>query len=674
MFDLLVHGAPKTEALDAFIGVMETEWRDGLKQSFARREPGSSLDPAARRVTLERARAYVFPADQSREALAHAVAAHRRGPLGLALSGGGFRASFFHLGVLARLAELDLLRSLDVISGVSGGSIIGACYYLKLKRLLEEKHDGEVSRGDYLKLVSALCDEFLEGVQTNIRTRIFASPRAIARLWFVPGYTRTNRVAELIATELFARVTEDPVAPHAPFAELGMKPFGEADDFEAERHNWRRGAKVPRLVLNATTLNTGHNWQFTKTAAGEPAFAVDREVDATPRLRPVPYPDARSVEAGEKRRVTLASAVAASACVPGIFPPIDIPGLYADIRVRLVDGGVFDNQGISALLDAGCENVIVSDGCRQIDFDRAPAVFFWSALQRTNAILMERVRQLQFRALAHRRMTTAVRSVVDVHLTKGLEPEPLYSLSKYSPEEEVSREERFLRMKEDLAAMARGRLNHPVTRFGLPEEVQRLLARVRTDLDSFHEAEASALFWSGYRMAIADLAASGTAGVSPPASDPPAYPWRLAAPWTCFAEGDGWISHVVHLLDASQYRFFKLTHLTPNRGRIVALIAALAAALGWFGWRPVLSVAVGAFPPVATGLACATVLAATASILYGWSAGRRQGRSGRAAGEYFQQLVLGCLLPIAMIGAMLHLRFTDRWYLRRGAVILPKSS
>ena len=45
---------------------------------------------------------------------------------GLALSGGGFRASFFHLGVLARLAEMDLLRRVEVISTVSGGSIIGA--------------------------------------------------------------------------------------------------------------------------------------------------------------------------------------------------------------------------------------------------------------------------------------------------------------------------------------------------------------------------------------------------------------------------------------------------------------------------------------------------------------------------------------------------------------------
>jgi predicted patatin/cPLA2 family phospholipase len=52
------------------------------------------------------------------------------GRVGLALSGGGFRASFYHLGVLARLAELDTLRHIEVLSCVSGGSIVGACYWL----------------------------------------------------------------------------------------------------------------------------------------------------------------------------------------------------------------------------------------------------------------------------------------------------------------------------------------------------------------------------------------------------------------------------------------------------------------------------------------------------------------------------------------------------------------
>lgn len=36
--------------------------------------------------------------------------------LGLALSGGGHRADFFHIGVLAKLAEHGLLRRVEVIS------------------------------------------------------------------------------------------------------------------------------------------------------------------------------------------------------------------------------------------------------------------------------------------------------------------------------------------------------------------------------------------------------------------------------------------------------------------------------------------------------------------------------------------------------------------------------
>src|SRR5436190_2769044 len=41
----------------------------------------------------------------------------------LCLSGGGYRAMLFHLGVLRRLNEFGILARLDRISSVSGGSI-----------------------------------------------------------------------------------------------------------------------------------------------------------------------------------------------------------------------------------------------------------------------------------------------------------------------------------------------------------------------------------------------------------------------------------------------------------------------------------------------------------------------------------------------------------------------
>lgn len=44
--------------------------------------------------------------------------------IGLALSGGGFRATLFHLGAVRRLYELGILAKLTTISSVSGGSIL----------------------------------------------------------------------------------------------------------------------------------------------------------------------------------------------------------------------------------------------------------------------------------------------------------------------------------------------------------------------------------------------------------------------------------------------------------------------------------------------------------------------------------------------------------------------
>lgn len=46
--------------------------------------------------------------------------------IGLALSGGGFRAAAFHLGMLRKLHELRLLQCIDLLTCVSGGSIAGA--------------------------------------------------------------------------------------------------------------------------------------------------------------------------------------------------------------------------------------------------------------------------------------------------------------------------------------------------------------------------------------------------------------------------------------------------------------------------------------------------------------------------------------------------------------------
>jgi hypothetical protein len=56
------------------------------------------------------------------------------GLVGLALSGGSARSATFNLGILQGLAELDLLKAFDYLSGVSGGGYIAAWLAAWVKR------------------------------------------------------------------------------------------------------------------------------------------------------------------------------------------------------------------------------------------------------------------------------------------------------------------------------------------------------------------------------------------------------------------------------------------------------------------------------------------------------------------------------------------------------------
>src|SRR5262249_26027622 len=155
------------------------------------------------------------------------------GKLGLALSGGGFRASLFHIGVLARLGELDLLRHVHVLSCVSGGSILGAYYYLEVRKLLQEKGEAATAE-EYIDIVRRMAGDFLAGVQQNIRMRMIGSIKANLRMIFSGTYSRTLRLGELYESELYARVERE----RRPLKDLRIAPGGD-QSFEPKRDNWR---------------------------------------------------------------------------------------------------------------------------------------------------------------------------------------------------------------------------------------------------------------------------------------------------------------------------------------------------------------------------------------------------------------------------------------------------
>jgi len=430
-----------------------------------------------------------------------------RGKMGLALSGGGFRASLYHIGVLAKLAELDLLRSIEFLSCVSGGSIIGAHYYLEVRHLLQNKNDDEITRNDYIKLVQRIEEAFLAGVQRNIRTRVLSEWRTSLRMIFVLDYSRTRRAGELYESELYARVEDG--GNHSPrwLNELIVIPKEEnPGSFRPKDHNWRRSNKVPILIINATTLNTGHNWQFTATWMGEPPGTIDT-IDANYRLRRMYYEDAPD----GNRKIRLGHAVAASACVPGIFEPVPLNHLYehkipkyerngkgseVEPIVRLVDGGVHDNQGVAALLDQGCNVFLVSDASGQMNALDFPSNKILGVPLRANNILQARVRDAQYRELSSLHGSALLKGLMFIHLKKDLQIELVDWIDCQDPSEQKT----LL----------------PLLPYGVQRDIQRRLGAVRTDLDSFSDAEAYALMCSGYLMTEHALAKETVLGFDVP--------------------------------------------------------------------------------------------------------------------------------------------------------------
>ena len=404
-----------------------------------------------------------------------------RGKVGLALSGGGFRASLFHLGVLARLAEMDVLRFVEVLSTVSGGSIVGAHYYLEVQHVLERRPDRQITREDYIRIVRRVQRKFFHGVRKNLRMRALSNLACNLRMLMTDSYTRSHRLGELYERELFAHVTDDKQRGDRTMPQLLVAPAAvTGGGFNPKFSNWRRRAKVPVLLLNATSLNSGHNWQFTASWMGEPPglFDPEADIDANVRYRRLYYGEAPTKSLKAYR---LGYAVAASACVPGLFEPLVLKGLYPGRTVRLVDGGVHDNQGVEALLDEGCTLILCSDASGQMEDVERPSDTFIGVPLRSNSILQDRVREAEYQDLRGRVENRALQGLFFIHLKKDLNVAPLDWIDCKEPTPVPQR---------SLAT----------TDYGVDRDIQRRLAAIRTDLDSFTEVEAYALMASGYLM------------------------------------------------------------------------------------------------------------------------------------------------------------------------------
>jgi predicted acylesterase/phospholipase RssA len=570
------------------------------------------------------------------------------GKVGLALSGGGFRASLFHIGVLARLAELDMLRHVEVLSCVSGGSIVGAHYYLEVQRLLQKKDDAQVTRDDYIRIVKSLQDNFLAGVQSNIRVQLLGDITANARMVFFPNtYSRTQRAGELYEKELFAKVDDGKQNSPRYMDDLLIHPVGEPENFAPKRDNWRRAAKVPILVLNATSLNTGHSWQFTATWMGEPSSVITTAIDGNERLRRMYYDEAplayieKKAPRTDRTKIRLGHAVAASACVPGIFDPITFPGLYEHRTVRLVDGGVHDNQGIASLLEQDCTVLLVSDASGQMETQAEPSNGILGSPLRSSTISQTRVREVQYRELDARRRSSLLRGLMFIHLKKDLPSKPVPWIDREDQQDD----------KESIQNESNGLL----TPYGIRKDVQELLAAIRTDLDSFSHIEAYALMTSGYRMTEHEFPRS----LQRSSPSPVFERWGFLDIEEAMKRREG-AAELKPFLGISSELFLKVWRLAPHHLQVAALTPIVLLVLGflWACWQW------ASFPLLTLGMIGTTLIILIVGAVIGKTLLRV---------VYFRQTLVRICLGIglslfASLFARLHLKFFDPWYLRLGHI------
>ena len=220
--------------------------------------------------------------------------------LGIAFSGGGFRAAFFHLGVLRRLAELDLLRHVTTFSTVSGGSMLAALYFLHFKKRFEE-NEGELSREDFVAIVDDVDRDFIHGNRADLRNQLFMSTgRHFLALLARKSYG--EEMARLYAQHIYGTVTrslaepstdeglrlrdaivevpsqDEPIAGRkrdsqsrrARFLSSGYPGRRRKGQLLREINDEKKRANIPRMIFNATCLNTGGRFSFMLNEVGGP--------------------------------------------------------------------------------------------------------------------------------------------------------------------------------------------------------------------------------------------------------------------------------------------------------------------------------------------------------------------------------------------------------------------
>lgn len=237
---------------------------------------------------------------------------------GLALSGGGYRAAAFHLGTLAYLDRIKLLPHLKRLSTVSGGTFTGMKYILSL---VERVSFIDFFQGFYLFLSEQ--DLLKDGLAdlSNGSVRVPSGKRKLIL-----------SMANVYANSFLK-------SPNGSPYKLGT--IIDSD------------ISVKEITFNTTEFRTGLAFRFQKSDTSQARIGNGKIY----------------ISKESAKDIRLADIVAASSCFPGGFEPIEFPQDFAwthnkvpkevkaDITkdnqfksLALMDGGIYDNQGIDSLL------------------------------------------------------------------------------------------------------------------------------------------------------------------------------------------------------------------------------------------------------------------------------------------------------------------------------------
>lgn len=277
--------------------------------------------------------------------------------IGLALSGGGYRAAAYHIGALRALHKLGVLGKVDVISSVSGGSITAASYALHEGNY--ERFEKEFSKKICIGVLHlALINLFLVLVLVGLATWFcggWGVAVSFVVLWFV--WYKVLPVSNLIAWQY------DRLFFHGKKLK-DLKP-------------------CPVVTINATDYPTVSQFTFSRERMYNYYYGVD---------------------AFYHEFFPVSKAVMASSCVPFAFCPIRIPQTFRTSVMKgkklpmLLDGGLYDNQGTHVLTDKmspyKCSYIIVSDAGNGEVSDKwifNPLV----TLKRTSEVFMQRIKKIQ---------------------------------------------------------------------------------------------------------------------------------------------------------------------------------------------------------------------------------------------------------------------------------------